>query len=333
MRLLKVLEPIQPLVKDAALLQPVPEVGTLLKAALFGQNRTLLFKNRSLDSLPSIMADPPASSNLGSAKATLVGVPTRVIGTLNPHRLEASDFMELANATQVFVRRRDADTQGFLYMSLKPGLPPLSSQIRFRLMPSADPTQFEKGTDLLCPNGQPWNLNMLQLTRNCYAVLKDQMHRDGYTEVTQSLSGIPPDMPYFQRVLCYLEQPFVLDVSQREHSLTALCPNKVTNIRFQAIFYDSHKDICPYTGRLVLRFERSTLPVHTKGNFVVLRVLKILDPIKCVYPHYDGRIPEPLVDNLLISPRGGPRAYNLDRTRSNFRLETLPSIPDDKPDL
>ena len=41
------------------------------------------------------------------------------------------------------------------------------------------------------------------------------------------------------------------------------------------------------------RFERSTLPDHKGTRNVVLRFLKIMTPVKCVIPLYDGSIVPP----------------------------------------
>jgi hypothetical protein len=41
------------------------------------------------------------------------------------------------------------------------------------------------------------------------------------------------------------------------------------------------------------RFERSTLPDHEGTRTVVLRFFKIITPVKCVAPNYDGYISEP----------------------------------------
>jgi hypothetical protein len=40
----------------------------------------------------------------------------------------------------------------------------------------------------------------------------------------------------------------------------------------------------------LVRFERSTLLNHKGTRTVVLRFLKIITPVKCVIPHYDGYI-------------------------------------------
>jgi hypothetical protein len=41
------------------------------------------------------------------------------------------------------------------------------------------------------------------------------------------------------------------------------------------------------------RFERSTLPLHEGTRTVLLRILKIITPVKCVTPLYDGHIALP----------------------------------------
>ena len=45
-----------------------------------------------------------------------------------------------------------------------------------------------------------------------------------------------------------------------------------------------------FIGSALVRFERSTLPEHEGARTVVLRFLKIITPVKCVIPLYDGYI-------------------------------------------
>ncbi|KAG6895949.1 hypothetical protein C0992_011338, partial [Termitomyces sp. T32_za158] len=354
MRVLKVLEPIEPLVKDAALLQPAPEAGTLLKALIHRQVRTLTFMAPILGLLPSIESSSPTPSNLTSAKRTIVDVLTRSFGTLNSRRLNASDFMDVSNLRLLHLYKRDdpqtpstiyygsengapiafpTNAQGFLYLHHKPGLSPLSAQIRFRITPSDDPTQFEKGTDLVARDGQPWNIDALQLTNNNFAPLRDQLYQDGYVEIVKALSTLPKDIRHAKRIISYLEQPFLLDMSHRNSFFAFTLPNKVVFRRFFYISYDPAKKIHPYTGRLVVRFERSTLPEHSEGNFIVLRVLKILDPVKSIDPDYDGRLPVPIVGQVLMKTRVRARSYNLDKETSISGLVDLPSFPDDQANL
>jgi hypothetical protein len=60
---------------------------------------------------------------------------------------------------------------------------------------------------------------------------------------------------------------------------------QITISRYSYIDY-SHE----FVGRALARFERSTLPDHKDTRTVVLRFLKIITPLKCVTPQYDGRI-------------------------------------------
>jgi hypothetical protein len=52
---------------------------------------------------------------------------------------------------------------------------------------------------------------------------------------------------------------------------------------------DSNRSV----GRALARFERSTLPDHIGTRIVVLRILKISTPVKCVIPDYGGYIVPP----------------------------------------
>ncbi|KAG6896035.1 hypothetical protein C0992_010758 [Termitomyces sp. T32_za158] len=212
MRVLKVLEPIQPLVKDAALLQPTPEEGALLKTLKYGQIKTVIFKDSRFRRLPSLFG---------------------------------------------------------------------SSDV----------------------------------------------------EIAKGPSTLSPDSRHFKRRLTYLEQPFVLDISQIYNTVCFILPEKVITRRLYAVFYNQTWKFNPYTGRLVVRFERSTLPEHSKGNFIVLRVLKILDPVKSIDPAYVGDFPVPIVGQLLMRTHVCVRSYNLDKIIALSGILDLPSIPDDEPDL
>ena len=84
-----------------------------------------------------------------------------------------------------------------------------------------------------------------------------------------------------------------------------------------------------------MRCERSTLPEHAGGNLLVLRVLKILDPIKPVDPHYDMRLPVPCVGSLILNSKGCVRSLNLDdgSNKTFIAFKNLPSLPDVEPNL
>ena len=73
-------------------------------------------------------------------------------------------------------------------------------------------------------------------------------------------------------------------------------------------------------GRALARLERSTLPEHNGTKTVVLRFLKIITPVECVIPSYDGYICCPKEGELYRRTSKGsseidPRIWsvNLDR--------------------
>jgi hypothetical protein len=48
-----------------------------------------------------------------------------------------------------------------------------------------------------------------------------------------------------------------------------------------------------FIGRALAQFERSTLPEHKDTRTVVLRILKLITPVNCVIPEYDGHVCSP----------------------------------------
>ena len=73
------------------------------------------------------------------------------------------------------------------------------------------------------------------------------------------------------------------------------------------------------------RFERSTLPGHKGTRTVVLRFLKIITPVECVIPLYDGYIVQPKEGDLYrtwkslrrIAPELDQPAWSVDIDGSN----------------
>ena len=55
-----------------------------------------------------------------------------------------------------------------------------------------------------------------------------------------------------------------------------------------------------FVGSALARFERSTLPEHKGTRTIVLRFLKIITPVKCIMPLYDGYIRWPKEGELFL---------------------------------
>ncbi|GLB38770.1 hypothetical protein LshimejAT787_0506350 [Lyophyllum shimeji] len=118
-----------------------------------------------------------------------------------------------------------------------------------------------------------------------------------------------------------LEQPFLLNIGSETNPLKIFTLRRIGSLRFLFVFSDTRGSSVaqPYSGRILARFERSTLPQHAGTRSVVLRVLKILDPIKSTIPGYDMYLPRPQEGALLLRPRGRVFSANLDDSRSSFR--------------
>ncbi|KAH0585792.1 hypothetical protein H2248_007084 [Termitomyces sp. 'cryptogamus'] len=242
MRVLKVLEPIEPLSEDAIVYRPFPTPGTLVKFTSRGQSRIAEFESSSLQLIPSIKTPTPSPLHgpvpvLPKIYQTLFTDRSKTISTLDPRRLQPSDFTILSNRIKIYSGDNMSNhksqsnsaslesnhflpnTHGFLYMHINPRLPLVSGQIRFRITPSSDPAQFENGTDLLL-RCEPWNIHALRIARN--DLLKEQLHHDGYVEYVQALSNLPTSKMRTVKSLYYLEQPFVMDLSHRYHTLQVI---------------------------------------------------------------------------------------------------------------
>ncbi|KAF8074058.1 hypothetical protein FPV67DRAFT_1409949 [Lyophyllum atratum] len=275
-------------------------------------------------------------------------LPAQAVKTLNPHHIQATDFIDVSDITKSRVRvgshlatirygarhtrtatdgrtkdiRFPLNTHGFLYYHHDPKLPPTMGEIRFRLTPHADPAQFQNGEDLTGYHGGPWAINILMLTKPFYEPLKKHLLDEGLLDssfmwsVQEAWAGSK-----FQanvNAVHYAEQPFVLDLSGTGY-LRIFTPQVMGRARIHSLFMDQRDLKCtlPYSGRILARLEPSTLPEHAGTRAIVIRVLEILQPIKVVLPGYDMRLPIPKKGGLLetynISGTLRPYSINLDR--------------------
>ncbi|KAG5638639.1 hypothetical protein H0H81_011358 [Sphagnurus paluster] len=214
---------------------------------------------------------------------------------------------------------------------------PLGGEIRFRLTAHNDPALFDSGTDLLGPSGEPWGIPLVTvLNFSRYKALKEQLELDKLLDQDLKLiCDTPPLISRRSRVLYTLEQPFYLDLAARNFELRLVLSNSVGRIRVNNTFYDHREHICccPYTGRILVRFERCTPPQHTGTNSIALRVLKVIEPISTVKPDYDMRLPIPTEGRLLEKPRynrSAPIVFDLNKlpnAMKDLRAFLNPSLP------
>ncbi|KAG6826925.1 hypothetical protein H0H92_013882, partial [Tricholoma furcatifolium] len=205
------------------------------------------------------------------------------------------------------------NTCGFLYYHHVPDTPLASAEIRFRVTTLDDPTNFSAGTDLLTPRFIPWSINTLALSRPSNAPLKELLLREGFAD-PQALNRVTSGR-HSEQTLFYLEQPFIFDLQSKSMLLGIASPSAFGLVMLARVVRDQRSGALrhPYRGRILLRFERSTLPKHAHDRIVVLRVLKVLEPITPVEPDYDMFTPPPKEgDFLRTNSRNLVLSINLD---------------------
>ena len=209
------------------------------------------------------------------------------------------------------------DTKGFLYYFPSPKKTLLSGELRFRVASSDDPASFESGSDLMMINGQAWSRPLCVVSKY-YIPLYEKLREELLVpdELDAVLSTFPRRFAKFRQsqLLYTLNDTFIINLSSPKHILTVVTEQGYESLRFDSLFMETRDGarLFPYTGeslslvfprfmmilnefvgRSLVRFERSTLPDHKGTRTVVLRFLKIITPVKCLIPHYDGNIVQP----------------------------------------
>ncbi|KAF5377923.1 hypothetical protein D9615_006760 [Tricholomella constricta] len=266
---------------------------------------------------------------------------TRRIQTLNRDLLTASDFVDLSHLRYPCIQLHTGSAK-FRYMSSnqigKP-FPPntrgflywhhgTNGGIRFRLVPEPDPNLFSTGTDLLYPNAVPWTIHLLSLACNSeYASIKAKLTADRLVDTAsfESLQKGPAHLSRNSALIHRLDQPFELDISSQSNTILIISPTRWGKALLPKFLRDWRASVrsVPYTGRILVRFELSPFPEHARPAprppVIVLRVLKILSPIKVILPQYDMYVPVPVEGALLEkkSPRGlSNRVFSIDLERA-----------------
>lgn len=62
----------------------------------------------------------------------------------------------------------------------------------------------------------------------------------------------------------------------------------LTQVEIETFLIHYQRNHLTGIGSAVARLELSTLPEHIGTNMILTRILKILQPVECVHPGYDG---------------------------------------------
>jgi hypothetical protein len=230
-----------------------------------------------------------------------------------PHVPNHSGFTDIyyTKESTYWHRYYPPNTTAFLYYFRPPGKPRIAGELRLRVASSDDHASFENGYDLLRPNGQPWSRSLYRVSKFDIS-LYEKLREEGL--VSDDLDAVLSTFPH-KTVLCQhlynLNDPFSVDFSNVNFYLIATTEKGMERVRVSQLFiqsrptprspytgaYTSHRlsidDSNRSVGRALARFERSTLPDHKGTRTVMLRILKIITPVKCVIPDYGGYIALP----------------------------------------
>jgi hypothetical protein len=207
------------------------------------------------------------------------------------------------------------NTKAFLYYYTLPEIPRIGGELRFRVASSDDPASFESGSDLMKPNGQVWSRPLFVLSK-AYIPLYEKLREELFVpdDLDAVLSTFPHTFGQYRQSQCLytLNDTFIVNFSASKQAVAVITEQGMEKLRLRGLFSEKIHGR-PYTGespspslhspRLMIlnefvgsalvRFERSTFPDHIGTRTVVLRFLKIITPVKCVIPLYDGKIAQP----------------------------------------
>ncbi|KAJ7726852.1 hypothetical protein DFH07DRAFT_235591 [Mycena maculata] len=296
----------------------------------------------TLSALPKEGTEP-SEVDLRSSKRGRRGL-RWIVSTLTPSLLTDRNYLDLSgikrprlsfprtidNGLSVSYERRlqqfipfPPHARGFFYFGPRVGLPALAASLRFRCTPTAHPSSFDDGHDLLLPDGLPWQLLPAQAALSTSPGLRDQLVREGHLT--------PDELAKWRKRLGWVEggstrrvnpsdflfalhQPFTIDFS-RAVCLAAVGEEKVYPVDLCRIFEDQSERTCRYQfkGSALAHFERSPTTPH----ILHLRIVRLLSPItpSGAFPAgHEGHIVSPRADALLSvrhrrhrSPKGAPR--------------------------
>ena len=144
------------------------------------------------------------------------------------------------------------DTNAFLYYFTPPEKPRIAGELRFRVVSSVnDPASFERGSDLLKLNGQPWSRPLYVLSRYCIPLYKklreERLVPDELDAVLSTFSLRNPDRR--GQLLYTLNDTFIVDFGCRERYLPILTEQGLETIQLLGAFAQGHPTrSMPYTG-------------------------------------------------------------------------------------
>jgi len=230
------------------------------------------------------------------------------------------------------------DSSGWLYFYRGADRPTITGEVRFRLALSGNPKDFASGSDLLHPDGLPWKIPLLHIaTVPKFKMLQNILLRDKFVDLglLARCDAIVKQMGCPHRnhaqLLSSLDDVFVLDFSHAARNLYVWRHDEelftLWALALPVVDSRTGEKLRPYTGRVLCRFERSSLPIHADNPTLVVRIMKITEPIQCTVPGYDGYVEKP-VEGALIRHGGSPAGIVISRVKPESLREGLQLLYD-----
>lgn len=280
----------------------------------------------------------------------------RALSTLDPQHLTMGDFIDVSHYTHpaisflpkthntlLYYFKSKAllpfppGSRGFLYYRSFPDLPVECSGVRFRITSRGTPSSFEEGSDLLRPDGLPWQVpfSAMALATGPSELWTKQLLKEQLVAEEQ-LAHCRAMFHQKKRIeantnIYHLGQVFSLNLGGTVW-FWIVGRTKIGLWHYPSMFADNRVHMksnkYPYSGESILLFvcvmflscpagsclaalELSTHPDHAGTKTIVLRILKFVKPIKCVLDSYDGYIPMPeegsIYHRTFTQGRGSPQ--------------------------
>ena len=141
------------------------------------------------------------------------------------------------------------DTSAFLYYFSPPERPRIAGELRLRLAASDDHSSFERGSDLLKPNGHPWSRSLYNISKY-YTHLYEKLREDGLVsdDLHAVLSTLPRRVCKFN--LYTLNDKFIIDFNNHLLCFNVITEQGIETLQFPTPFFEQHSRprSQPYTG-------------------------------------------------------------------------------------
>ncbi|KAF8893722.1 hypothetical protein CPB84DRAFT_1312848 [Gymnopilus junonius] len=187
-------------------------------------------------------------------------------------------------------------TAGVLYYKQPlDGEPAISGELRFRVL--SDVANFEEGEDLKLQNGDVWHFSLYNIAKSTtWVAIRSKLIAESLVDERviadlQKLPGMPKGIVNYHYEM---GQPFIIDLEHPNISRTFITRSMLYPFRWKC-FVDMYRtwqkilEPCPpYTGRIRVRLELSYVGAGSiEKQGLVLRVLEVLSPLKCLNAEYD----------------------------------------------